>query len=135
MILYEVFPQEISFKNGLAVSYAKLGETYVALGNFSMALTFYEQYNQLEEALHQAYPQNAEFKSNFAESLAILYALQKLMRQAPNDSGIDTAIQHYEALRALSPAPKYQKKLMLCQQIKVANDDELKRLVTEISAF
>ena len=31
--LYAAYPENVSFKNGLAISFEKLGETYTALGN------------------------------------------------------------------------------------------------------
>ena len=41
--LHEVFPQNVSFKNGLAISYSKVGETHAALGNLEKALKYFEQ--------------------------------------------------------------------------------------------
>ncbi|MEM9195447.1 MAG: peroxidase family protein, partial [Myxococcota bacterium] len=38
--LYAAYPNNVSFKNGLAISYSKLGETHSALGSLDKALTF-----------------------------------------------------------------------------------------------
>ncbi len=65
-----MFCEKFDFKNNLAVSYNKLGETHSTLGNLPQALTFFEQCNQLEKELHEAEPQNVEFKN----SLAISYS-------------------------------------------------------------
>jgi tetratricopeptide (TPR) repeat protein len=59
-------------KNNLAISYEKLGSTHTALGNLPTALTFFEQYNQLEAALYEAYPQNVSFKNSLAISYQFL---------------------------------------------------------------
>ncbi|NUO02414.1 MAG: tetratricopeptide repeat protein, partial [Saprospiraceae bacterium] len=56
--LFREAPDNAAFKNGLAISYSKLGDTQSALGNLEQALTFFEQYNQLEKELYEAYPQN-----------------------------------------------------------------------------
>jgi hypothetical protein len=36
--LYESQPNNVGFKNGLAISYEKLGSTYIVLGNWKKAL-------------------------------------------------------------------------------------------------
>jgi tetratricopeptide (TPR) repeat protein len=64
--------EKFDFKNGLAISYSKLGGTHSALGDLNKALGFYEQYNQLEKELHEAYPQNVEFKNVLAISYSKL---------------------------------------------------------------
>ncbi len=66
--LYAAYPQNVSFKNGLAISYEKLGETHSDLGNLQQALTFFEDYNNLEKELYAAYPQNVSFKNGLALS-------------------------------------------------------------------
>ncbi|MBK7475441.1 MAG: tetratricopeptide repeat protein [Haliscomenobacter sp.] len=62
----------MSFKNGLAISYSKLGETHTALGNLPKALTFFEDETKLFEELHDSYPQNVDFKNNLAISYSKL---------------------------------------------------------------
>ena len=52
----------------MAISYQFLGNTYSALGNLQQALTFFEQYNELEKELYAAYPLNVEFKNGLAIS-------------------------------------------------------------------
>jgi hypothetical protein len=47
--LHEAFPQNVFFKNGLTISYEKLGATHKALGNLEQALTYFEEYNRLEK--------------------------------------------------------------------------------------
>ena len=66
--LYDSFPNNVSFKNGLAISYSKLGETHSALGNLQQALTYFEDYNRLEKQLYDSYPNNVSFKNAFAVS-------------------------------------------------------------------
>jgi tetratricopeptide (TPR) repeat protein len=58
----------VSFKNGLAISYEKLGSTHTALGNLPMALTFFEERSRLGKELHEAYPQNVSYKNGLAIS-------------------------------------------------------------------
>jgi tetratricopeptide (TPR) repeat protein len=66
--LLETQPDYPDFKNGLAISYEKLGSTHSALGNLQQALTFFEKRNQLGEELYAAYPQNVAFKNGLAIS-------------------------------------------------------------------
>jgi len=70
--LLEAQPDDPDFKNGLAISYTKLGSTHSALGNFHQALTFFEQSNELEKQLYAAYPQNVAFKNGLAISYQYL---------------------------------------------------------------
>ena len=56
--LYQAYPDDVEFKNSLAISYSKLGNTHTALGNLDRALGFYEECHLLEKELYQAYPDN-----------------------------------------------------------------------------
>ena len=69
---YIAYPQNLEFKNGLAISYSKLGETYRALGNLQQALSFFEKYNELEKKLYIDFPQNVAFKNLLAISYQYL---------------------------------------------------------------
>ena len=62
----------VAFKNGLAISYSKLGSTHTALGNLDKALTFFEKYNELEAELFADYPNNVDFKNGLATSYLLL---------------------------------------------------------------
>jgi len=62
----------VSFKNNLAISYEKLGNTQTALGNLDKALAYYEDDLQLTKELYAAYPNNVSFKNGLAISYAKL---------------------------------------------------------------
>ena len=64
--------EKMEDKNGLAISYEKLGETHTALGNLTQALTFFEDETILFKELHQARPQNVSFKNGLAVSYSKL---------------------------------------------------------------
>jgi tetratricopeptide (TPR) repeat protein len=70
--LYEAYPNNVSFKNGLAISYSKLGHTHAELGNFDQTLTFNEKANETIKELYEAYPNNVEFKNGLAVSYSKL---------------------------------------------------------------
>ncbi|HRD83458.1 MAG TPA: tetratricopeptide repeat protein, partial [Saprospiraceae bacterium] len=70
--LHEAFPQNVDFKNGLAISYSKLGETHSALGDLRQALGYFEDYNRLKKELYEAFPQNVGFKNGLAISYSRL---------------------------------------------------------------
>jgi tetratricopeptide (TPR) repeat protein len=56
------------FKNNLAISYSKLGQTHADLGNLQQALSFFEQDLQLTKSLYEAFPNNVSFKNGLAIS-------------------------------------------------------------------
>ena len=70
--LYEGSPNNVSFKNGLAISYAKLGETHSDLGNLQQALIFFEEQTILFKELYEAFPNNVSFKNGLATSYSKL---------------------------------------------------------------
>ena len=67
----------MSFKNNLAISYSKLGETHTALGNLDKALRFYEDYYKLTKELYEASPNNVSFKNGLAISYYKLGAFSR----------------------------------------------------------
>jgi tetratricopeptide (TPR) repeat protein len=83
-------PDDPDFKNGLAISYAKLGETHSSLGNLDKALSFYEKDIELSQELYAAYPQNVSFKNG----LAISYS--KLGETHSSLGNLDKALTFYE---------------------------------------
>ena len=88
--LHDQDPENVSVKNGLAISYAKLGSTYSSLGNLGQALTFFEDYNRLENELYKAYPENVSVKN----SLAISYS--KLGDTHSSLGNLDKALEFFE---------------------------------------
>ena len=60
----------MKYKNTLAISYEKLGETHSKLGNWFKALVYFEKRNQLGEELYKSYPENESYK----EGLTISYS-------------------------------------------------------------
>ncbi|PPC89975.1 MAG: hypothetical protein CTY34_09520, partial [Methylobacter sp.] len=66
--LYVVYPSNVSFKHGLAISYEKLGATHTAQGNLAQALEFFEEFYRLSQELYAAYPSNVRFKNGLAVS-------------------------------------------------------------------
>jgi len=76
--LYEVYPTNISFKNGLAISYWKLGDLYRSQQNTEQALDFFEKAQQLWQELTQqapAYPMFKNYLDRVTTDLAGLSAL------------------------------------------------------------
>jgi Flp pilus assembly protein TadD len=64
-------PENPDFKNALAISYSKLGQTHIALGKLDKALEFYQKdtTNLNTKELYQEYPNQVEFKNGLAISL------------------------------------------------------------------
>jgi tetratricopeptide (TPR) repeat protein len=87
---YEESPANVRFKNGLAISYSKLGETHTSLGNLEKALAFYEERSRLGKELYEAYPANVSFKNG----LAISYS--KLGETHTSLGNLEKALAFYE---------------------------------------
>lgn len=65
-------PENIGFKNGLAISISKLGSTHTSLGDLHQALIFFEQYNEIKLELYENFPGNMSFKNGLAISYSKL---------------------------------------------------------------
>lgn len=89
-------PSNVDFKNGLAVSYLKLGETHTILGNLDKASAFYKDYYKLIQGLYNDYPNNVSLKNGLAISylkLGETYTLQ---------GDVKTALTFYEDFHKLA---------------------------------
>ena len=65
--LYEAYPNNVSFKNGLAVSYSQLGRFYRdQKKDKAKAKPYFEQCYALWHELAEAYPAYVEFGTNLA---------------------------------------------------------------------
>ncbi len=84
--LYDAYPNNVSFKNGLAISYEKLGSTHTALGHLDQALQFFEDETTLFEELYEAYPNNVEFKNGLASSYVQLGFFYEIKSQSLDHS-------------------------------------------------
>jgi tetratricopeptide (TPR) repeat protein len=62
--LYESYPDNVGFKNGLAVSYSKLGTFYRTAGNIKKAKEYYTLCGKLWSELVGVSPGNNEFQNN-----------------------------------------------------------------------
>ena len=82
-MLYNACPSNVSLKNGLAISYEKLGSTHAAQGNLKLALEYFEKRSQLGKELYEAYPSNVSFKNGLAVSIVKLGDTQTLSVDAP----------------------------------------------------
>ena len=106
-VLVSENPDNPDFKNGLAISYSKLGETHSALGNLPQALTFFEDDIALTKELHEAYPQNVDFKNGLAVSYSKLGTFYRDKR-ADNKKAKPYFEQCFTLLKELSEAyPAY----------------------------
>ena len=65
-------PDNPDFKNGLAISYSKLGATHSSLGHLDEVLKYFERRSELGKQLYEAYPSNVGFKNGLAISYAKL---------------------------------------------------------------
>ena len=66
--LYDANPKSESLKNGLAISYEKLGDIHQDLGEVDKALEFFELRTKLAKELYEANPKSVELKDGLAIS-------------------------------------------------------------------
>lgn len=84
--------EDVDYKNNLAISYSKLGETYSSLGELGKALEYFEAETELFKELHASYPENVSFKNGLAISYIKLAEVYEVTDKAK-------ARQHYEMAR------------------------------------
>ena len=108
--LYEANPHSESLKNGLAISYSKLGDIYQAQGKFEQALQYFEKETDLFQELYEANPHSESLKNGLAisyEKLGDIYqaqgkfeqALQYFERRAQLGQELYEANPHSESLK------------------------------------
>ncbi|MBL7782650.1 MAG: tetratricopeptide repeat protein [Saprospiraceae bacterium] len=87
----------MNFKNGLAISYEKLGSTHTKLGNLQQALKYFVERNNLAQELHNDYPTNVNFKNGLAISYSKLGWFYK--NQLKDNTKARLYFEKYLALR------------------------------------
>jgi tetratricopeptide (TPR) repeat protein len=68
--LYLSSPQNIEYKSQFALSYGRLGNTYMFSNQWRKALEQYQKSQQVQKSLYEEYPNKVEFKN----SLALAYS-------------------------------------------------------------
>jgi tetratricopeptide (TPR) repeat protein len=113
----------VGFKNSLAISYSKLGETQSSLGNLEKALEYFEKYNQLEKELYADFPNNVEYHFHYAFSLKNLGAIYTQKKGLSiGKPYFEQAYQLFQTLYAKTQTPKYfQEMKMLEMQMQGLN--------------
>ena len=64
--LYEVYPQNVGFKNGLAISYIRMGLIHEEMKKSTEANSYYQSAKRLWAELVNQFPQYADFNKNLA---------------------------------------------------------------------
>jgi tetratricopeptide (TPR) repeat protein len=93
--LNKLNPENTDFKNGLAISYSKLGQTHAEFGEINKALEFYQKQVSLSQELYQENPNQASFKNG----LAISYS--KLGDTHADLGKLDKALEFYQKYNQL----------------------------------
>jgi tetratricopeptide (TPR) repeat protein len=93
--LYEANPRSESLKNGLAISYSRLGSIHQSMGHMEEALKYFENYNRFEKELYEANPQSEEIKEGLAISYQFLGIIHKSM------GNMEEALKYFELYNKL----------------------------------
>jgi len=86
--LYESYPKNVSFKNGLVISYQYLGVTHSSFDNLEKALQFFEQYKNLKQELYKSYPKNVSFKNGLSIAYSFLGEFKRRFDWIKNALGL-----------------------------------------------
>ena len=86
----KVLSVQFDSKNRLSVSYSRLGDTYISLGNLGEAMRCYEQSNLLYKELCARYPENVDFKKGLAISYSQLGETQSKL------GNLNQTLAHFE---------------------------------------
>jgi tetratricopeptide (TPR) repeat protein len=115
--LYESYPNNVEFKNNLAISYEFLGETHAELGHLDKALQFYEERARLGKELFEAIPNHVGFKNNLAISYWKLGDVnRKIQKKTPALTYFQKAEQLWKELVAMAPlVEEYKQNLRILQ--------------------
>jgi len=88
-------PENIQYKNGVAISHQYLGNSYNATGDQENAHIHYLEYNRLSKEIHLTSPENIEYKNGLAISHAILGTFYK------NQNDIENTLRNFQTGRSL----------------------------------
>ncbi|MEO0873556.1 MAG: tetratricopeptide repeat protein, partial [Bacteroidota bacterium] len=100
------YPDNVSLKRGLAISYEKLGSTHSSLGNLNKALEYFEDETELFEELYHSYPDNVSLKNGLAIAYWKLGNFHRKKQEDPQQARhyFQLAEQHWSELVELAPA-------------------------------
>ncbi len=70
--LHDDYPQQISYKNCLGISFERLGDVYRSEGNMTEALRCFQVSNSLIQSLHSDYPGQVSYKNSLGVSFSKL---------------------------------------------------------------
>ena len=107
--LSESNPKSEALKNGLAISYEKLGSIHQALGQLDKALEFFELRMQLGKELSESNPKSVELKNGLAISYYKLGGIYQDKQQA--HAMYQQAIQLWQALYELTGLATYRENI------------------------
>jgi len=93
--LYNQDRNNTSLKNGLAISYSKMGGIYKTLGKRDKALEYYEKYLKLTEELYNQDRNNASLKNGLAISYERMGGIYETLGES------DKALEYYEKVLKL----------------------------------
>ena len=94
--VYKIICEKLDDKNGLAVSYSKLGGISEKLGRLDQAWQYYQKQNKISEELHGGYPEDAIFKNSLAISYEALGGISEKLGR------LEQALKYYEQQNKLS---------------------------------
>ncbi|MCC7505795.1 MAG: tetratricopeptide repeat protein, partial [Saprospiraceae bacterium] len=107
--LYRDNPKSESLKNGLAISYEKLGELYQAQGKFDTALVYFVKRSQLGEELYRDNPESADLLFGLGVSYYKLANLYEAMGQIREALGyLEKALPVFNRLYDITGLDKYR---------------------------
>ncbi len=118
--LYEANPKSENLKNGLAISYSKLGGIFLILNNETEAKKNFENCKNFFEQSVKENPQNVNNRSNYAEISAIsaIFNLHQNPANTQAAHNLEKAIGVWQNLFENTNMPSFKKKIEMVNQFK-----------------
>ena len=115
--LYEANPRSETLKNGLAISYEKLGSIHQSMGHRKEALQYFEQRTVLGKELYEANPLSASLAFGLATAYIWLgWTYEKKEDNFNANKEYSFALPIIEKLCLQTPIPEYTSQLNWLKQ-------------------
>ena len=115
--LFEANPKSESLKNGLAISYSKLGEIHQAMGDMQKALDFFQKRAQLGLELFEANPRNVVMANGLAVSYYKLGIIHRELRDDRASGFLRKALSIWEPLYERTGIPQYEEYIRITKSL------------------
>lgn len=88
----------------------------------------------MSQELFETFSEHIDIVANYAEGLAIIWAIRNLSNDDREDFSLQEANQLWNSLHKKTGRPFYKRKAALCEKMQQA-DTDLRELIVEMASF